>query len=59
MMRMKKMIAANKACTSMVCSAMGAIIGVALANVMISKCCCAEKIKCKAKNALKNMEGMF
>ncbi len=59
MMRMKKMIAANKTCTCLVCSAMGAMMGVAMANMMIKKCCCAEKLKCKAKKALQNMEGML
>ena len=58
-MRMKKMIAANKACTCMICSAVGAIMGVAAAKMMIKKCSCGEKIKCKAKKALKNMEGML
>ncbi len=59
MMRMKKMIAANKACTCFVGSVMGAMLGVAMAKMMINRCCCAEKMKCKAKKALKNMEGML
>ncbi len=59
MMRMKKMIAANKACTCMVCSAMGAVMGIALAKTVIERCCCTQKLKCKAKKALKNMEGLL
>ncbi len=59
MMRLKKMISTNKACTCMVCSAIGAVMGVALAKSMIDRCCCTEKLKCKAKKALKNMEGLL
>lgn len=59
MMRMKKMIATNKACTCLACTAMGAMIGMAAAKMLISHCCCAEKLKCKAKKALKNMEDIF
>ena len=59
MMRMKKMIATNKACTCLAFTAMGAMMGMAAAKMVINHCCCAEKLKCKAKRALKNMDGMF
>ena len=58
-MRMKKMIAANKACTYMVMSAVGAMMGTMAAKMVINHCCCTEKLKCKAKKAFKNMEDMF
>ncbi len=58
MMHLKKMIAANKACTCITLTAMGAMAGMIVAKVMVDRCCCC-KIKGKAKKALKNMEEMF
>ena len=58
MMRFKKMIAANKACTCITLAAMGAMAGMIVAKVMVDHCCCCT-IKGKAKKALKNMEEMF
>lgn len=56
MMNMKKMIAANKFCTCVAFSALGAAMGMAAAKMLITNCCCAEKLKCKAKKAIKTME---
>ena len=55
-MKMKKIISANKLCTCMALSAMGAAMGMVIAKVIITNCCCGEKLKCKAKKAFKTME---
>lgn len=57
MMSMKKMIAANKMCTYVAFTALGAMIGMAAAKMAVQHCCCAEKLKCKAKKAFKAMEN--
>ncbi len=56
---MKKKIAANKLCTYITLTAAGAVLGMAAAKMLIQHCCCAEKIKCKAKKALQTMEEKF
>lgn len=56
MMSMKKMISKNKLCAFMVLTAVGAAAGMAAAKVLITHCCCAETLKCKAKKAFKAME---
>ena len=55
-MMMKKMISANKACTCIAMSAMGAMMGMLAAKMLIKRCCCAEQLKCKAKKAFKAVE---
>lgn len=59
MMYMKKKIAANKLCTYVMLTAAGAVIGLAAAKMLVQHCCCAEKLKCKAKKALHTMEEKF
>lgn len=56
-MNMKKMIAANKMCTYVAVTAMFTLAGMATAKCIINHCCCAEKLKCKAKKAFKAMEN--
>ena len=56
MMYMKKMIAANKACTYCALITFGAIMGMASAKMLVSHCCCAQKMKKKAKKAFKTLE---
>ena len=53
---MKKMVASNKLCTCMIMTAMGSMIGMLAAKYLITNCCCAEKLKCKAKKAFRAME---
>ena len=49
-MCIKKLISANKLCTCMVMCVAGAALGVAAAQMMVSKCCCTAELKKKAKN---------
>jgi hypothetical protein len=53
---MKRMIAQNKACTYCTLVMFGAIMGMAAAKMMVDRCCCAQKMKKKAKKALQNLE---
>ncbi len=55
MMSMKKMVAAHKMCTYVTVTAMFALAGMAAAKCMVSRCCCAERLKSKAKKAFKAM----
>lgn len=56
---MKKKIAANKLCTYTTLVVVGAMVGMVSAKMLVQHCCCAEKLKCKAKRALKTMEEKF
>lgn len=56
---MKKKIAANKLCTYTAFTVVGAMIGIVAAKTLVQHCCCAEKLKCKAKRALRTMEEKF
>ena len=55
-MNMKRMIATNKKCTCIAMSILGAMAGMAAAKAVVNHCCCAERLKCKAKKAFKTME---
>ena len=55
-MCIKKLISANKLCTCMVMCVAGAALGVAAAQMMVSKCCCTAELKKKAKKAFKVVE---
>ena len=59
MITMKKLISTNKRCTYHTMAMIGAGIGMVAAKVLIKRCCCAEKLKSKAKRALKTMEERF
>ena len=56
---MKKKIAANKLCTCISLTVVGAMLGMVSAKMLVQRCCCAEKLKCKAKRALRTMEEKF
>lgn len=55
-MKFKKMISSNKLCTCLVLSAAGAFMGMVAAKALIKNCGCCEKLKCKAKKAIKTIE---
>lgn len=59
MMTMKKMIASNKMCVYAAMTVLGAMVGMTVAKTLVTHCCCAEKLKCKAKKAFKTMEDML
>lgn len=56
---MKRKIAANKLCTYSTLVMVGAVAGMVSAKMLVEHCCCAEKLKCKAKKALRTMEEKF
>lgn len=56
MMNIKKTVATNKLCTFISLTVVGAAMGMVLAKTVIEHCCCAEKIKSKAKKAIRAME---
>lgn len=56
MMSIKKMVATNKMCTYMALTVLGAAVGMAAAKMVVTHCCCAEKLKHKAKKAFRAME---
>ncbi len=56
MMNMKRMIAMNKFYTYMTLVAIGAVVGATSAKMLIGHCCCTNKLKSKAKKALRTME---
>lgn len=57
MMSMKKMAASNKLGTYTLLTAVGAAIGMIAAKKLVTSCCCADKMKCKAKKAIKTLEN--
>ncbi len=56
MFNMKRMVATNKLCTYTAMAVFGAVIGMVAAKSLVEHCCCAEKLKSKAKKAFKTME---
>ncbi len=56
MMNLNKAIAGNKACTCIGMTALGAILGWTTAKIIITHCCCAETLACKAKKAVQAVE---
>ena len=59
MMNMKnlnKAIACNRGCTCIAMAAMGAILGVTAAKILIAHCCFAESLGCKAKKCVQAVE---
>lgn len=56
MMNLNKAIAGNKACTCIAMTALGAILGWATAKIVVTHCCCAETLACKAKKAVQAVE---
>lgn len=58
-MNMKKMIATNKLCVCFTMTALGAFAGMAMGKSLVKHCCCAERMKCKAKKAFRTMEETF
>lgn len=57
MMNMKKMVSSNRALAYTLLTAAGAAIGMVAAKKLVTSCCCAEKMKCKAKKAIKTIEN--
>ncbi len=56
MMNIKKCVAGNKLCTFISITVLGAAIGMVAAKAVVEHCCCASKIKNKAKKAIRAME---
>lgn len=56
MMHFRKAVAGNKMCACIAMTALGAIAGWATAKLIITHCCCAETLACKAKKAIKAVE---
>ncbi|MBO5767210.1 MAG: hypothetical protein J6R45_06120 [Clostridia bacterium] len=52
MMNFNKAIASSKACTCIGMAALGALIGLTAAKILVTHCRCAEGLTCKAKKAL-------
>lgn len=56
MMNFNKAIASSKTCTCIGMTALGALIGLTAAKLLVTHCRCVEGLTCKARRAEKAIE---